>query len=95
MLTGDISFGYKPNKKQLLSLEQFTPYYDANDEPLADFLSPTEATIELGVNINAIYDFIKLGYLECEKQQVKRDLLKWSLKSLLKILNLNIDYLGN
>ena len=72
MLTGDISFGYKPNKKQLLSLEQFTPYYDANDEPLADFLSPTEATIELGVNINAIYDFIKLGYLECEKQQVKR-----------------------
>tara|TARA_R110002050_G_scaffold120067_8_gene237982 strand:- start:2283 stop:4052 length:1770 start_codon:yes stop_codon:yes gene_type:complete len=72
MLAGDISFGYKPNKKRPLSLEQFTPYFDANDEPITDFLSPTEATIELGVNINAIYDFIKLGYLECEKQQVKR-----------------------
>jgi hypothetical protein len=72
MLKGDISFRYKSNKKRSLSLEQFTPYFDANDEPLANFLSPTEATIELGVNINAIYDFIKLGYLECEKQQVKR-----------------------
>lgn len=72
MLTSDISFGYEPNKKRPLSLEQFTPYFDANDEPLADFLSPNEATIELGVNINAIYDFIKLGYLECRKKQVKR-----------------------
>lgn len=72
MLTGDISFGYKANKKRLLSLEQFTPCFDANDESLAYFLSPTEATIALGVNINAIYDFIKLGYLKCEKLQVKR-----------------------
>ena len=72
MLNGDITFGYKPNKKRSLSLEQFTPCFDANDEPIANFLSPTEATIELGVNINAIYDFIKLGYLECLKLQVKR-----------------------
>jgi hypothetical protein len=72
MLNGGISFGYKANKKRPLSLEQFTPYFDANDEPITDFLSPIEATIELGVNINAIYDFIKLDYLECVKQQVKR-----------------------
>lgn len=72
MLNGDISFGYKPNKKQPLSLEQFAPYFDANDEPIRDFLSPNEAKIELGVNINAIYDFIKLGYLEYDKLQVKR-----------------------
>jgi len=72
MLNGDINFGYIPNKKQPLSLEQFTPCFDANDKPLTGFISPTEATIELGVNINAIYDFIKLGYLECDKLQVKR-----------------------
>ncbi|MBL4941600.1 MAG: hypothetical protein JKY81_08045 [Colwellia sp.] len=24
------------------------------------------------MNVNAIYDFIKLGYLECKKQEVKR-----------------------
>ncbi|MBL4941607.1 MAG: TniQ family protein [Colwellia sp.] len=72
MLNGDINFGYIPNKNQPLSLEQFSPCFDANDEPLTDFLSPTEAKIELGVNINAIYDFIKSGYLECEKKQVKR-----------------------
>jgi hypothetical protein len=72
MLNGEINFGYTANKKRPLSLVQFTPYFDDNDEPLADFLSPIEATRELGVNINAIYDFIKLGYLECEKLQVKR-----------------------
>jgi len=72
MLNGDINFGYTSNKKRPLSLEQFTPYFDANDKPLADFLSPTEATKALGVNINAVYDFIKLGYLEFDKQQVKR-----------------------
>jgi len=72
MLNDSISFGYKSNKKRPLSLQQFTPCFDANDEPISDFLSPTEATIELGVNINAIYDFIKLGYLECDKLQVKR-----------------------
>ncbi len=72
MLDGDISYGYALNKKQPFSLEQFSPYFDANDEPLDNFLSPTEATIALGVNINAIYEFIKLGYLECKKLQVKR-----------------------
>ena len=72
MLNGDINYGYTPNKKKPLSLEQFTPAFDINDQPNSQYISPTEATIELGVNINAIYDFIKLGYLECEKQQVKR-----------------------
>ena len=72
MLEKSINYGYTANKKQPLSLDQFAPYFDASDEPITDFLSPTEAKIELGVNINAIYDFIKLGYLECEKQQVKR-----------------------
>jgi len=72
MLEGDVRYGYIPNKKKALSLQQFSPCFDDNDEPFDNSLSPTEAKIELGVNINAIYDFIKLGYLECEKQQVKR-----------------------
>jgi hypothetical protein len=72
MLNGDINYGYTPNKKKPLSLEQFTPAFDINDQPNSQYISPTEATIELGVNINAVYDFIKLGYLECEKLKVKR-----------------------
>jgi len=72
MLNGDISYGYTSNKKQTLSLDQFTPAFNAEDKPCADFMTPTEATAILGVNINAIYDFIKFGYLECEKLQVKR-----------------------
>ena len=72
MLNGDINYGYTPDKKKPLSLEQFTPAFDINDQPNSQYISPTEAKIELGVNINAIYGFIKLGYLECEKLQVKR-----------------------
>ncbi len=72
MLNGDINYGYTQNKKKPLSLEQFTPAFDINDQPNSQYISPTEATIELGVNINAIYDFIKLGYLQHEKQEVKR-----------------------
>jgi hypothetical protein len=72
MLNGGINYGYTPNKKLPLSLKQFTPNFDANDEANNEFLSPGEVSIELGVNINAIYDFIKLGYLEYEKLQVKR-----------------------
>jgi hypothetical protein len=72
MLNGDINYGYTPNKKKPLSLEQFTPAFDINDQQNSQYISPTEATIELGVNINAIYDFIKLGYLQHEKQEVKR-----------------------
>lgn len=72
MLRGSINYGYTPNKKKPLSLEQFTPAFDLNDQPNSQYISPTEATIELGVNINAIYDFLKLGYLQYEKQQVKR-----------------------
>jgi len=72
MLNGDINYGYTPSKKKPLSLEQFTPIFNVNDESNNVFLSPSEATIELGVNINAIYDFIKLGFLQCNKQEVKR-----------------------
>jgi len=72
MLNGDINYGHTPNKKKPLSLEQFTPAFDINDQQNSQYISPTEATIELGVNINAIYDFIKLGYLQHEKQQVQR-----------------------
>lgn len=72
MLNGGINYGYTPNKRLPLSLKQFTPNFDANDEANNEFLSPGEVAIELGVNINAIYAFIKLGYLEYEKLQVKR-----------------------
>lgn len=72
MLDGVIKYGYIANKERLLSLAQFTPIFESEEVSNNQFLSPQEATKELEVNINAIYDFIKLGYLKCKKLKVKR-----------------------
>jgi hypothetical protein len=58
-----------PNNQ--LSLQQFHPCFDNTFQPDA-YLSPKQASIELGVNINAVYDFAKRGFLIIEKQQVGR-----------------------
>lgn len=72
MLNGEISYYFEQNDKQPLSLKQFVPVFNSNDVTDNEYISPKEATVRLGVNINAIYDFIKLGYLESEKRQVNR-----------------------
>jgi DNA-binding transcriptional MerR regulator len=72
MLNGDIKYGYTACKAHPLSLEQFTSAFEPEEVPCSLFFSPKEAAKELEVNINAIYDFIKLGYLECKKLGVKR-----------------------
>lgn len=72
MLSNNIKFGYVSDKEKPFSLMQFTPIFDANDPIDSNFVSPAEAIHLLGVNKNAIYDFIKLGYLEYKKINVKR-----------------------
>lgn len=72
MLNGKTKFNFDRDKHNPLSLKQFTPFFDAADEVNKQYVSPSEAVQQLGVNKNAIYDFIKLGYLDCDKIQVKR-----------------------
>lgn len=72
MLSGEIEYSYKPDKKHPQSLMQFTPTLDDSDEPNPLFVSPSEAIKLLNTNKNAIYDFIKLGYLESQRISVKR-----------------------
>jgi len=72
MLSGEIEYSYKPDMKHPHSLMQFTPTLNDFDEPNPLFVSPSEAVKLLNTNKNAIYDFIKLGYLKAEKINVKR-----------------------
>ena len=58
-----------PNNQ--LSLQQFHPCFDISFQPY-EYVSPKQASEILGVNINAIYDFIKRGFLIGEKKQVGR-----------------------
>lgn len=72
MLNGTVDYYFKPNDATPFSLGQFVPFFQSSDMPNQDFITPREATIRLGVNLNAIYDFIKLGYLYSEKRYVNR-----------------------
>ncbi|MGX1112670.1 hypothetical protein ACSSVW_002076 [Pseudoalteromonas sp. MBR-15] len=72
MLNGKIKFNFDLDKHNPLSLKQFTPHFEIADDKIEEYISPAEAVQQLGVNKNAIYDFIKLGYLNCDKIQVKR-----------------------
>jgi hypothetical protein len=62
---------YIEEPNNLLSLQQFHPCFDNTFQPDA-YISPKQASKTIGVNINAIYDFIKRGFLIIEKQQVGR-----------------------
>jgi len=62
---------YIKDPANLFSLQQFHPCFDNHFQP-DDFISPLQASKELGVNINAIYDFVKRGFLTIEKKQVSR-----------------------
>lgn len=72
MLNGKIKFSFDQDEHNPLSLKQFTPLFNAADDDDKEYVSPIEAVQLLGVNKNAIYDFIKLGYLDCDKIQVRR-----------------------
>lgn len=74
MLSNKISYAFDADSSASNSLNQFIPIFDVSDEPMSDYLSPSGAKEELQVNINAIYDFIRLGYLDCIKLPVKRTL---------------------
>ncbi|WP_160063693.1 TniQ family protein [Psychromonas sp. L1A2] len=62
---------YTENPNNPLSLQQFHPCFDVSLQP-NKYVSPKQASKILGVNINAIYDFAKRGFLIIEKQQVGR-----------------------
>ncbi|MEI6897635.1 MAG: TniQ family protein [Psychromonas sp.] len=53
------------------SLLQFHPCFDISFQP-DKYVSPKQASEAIGVNINAIYDFVKRGFLIIKKQQVGR-----------------------
>lgn len=72
MLSGEIKYNFTQNKKHPNSLSQFIPTFDSSDEPYSHLMTPSEAIRLLNINKNAVYDFIKLGYLESEKVCVNR-----------------------
>jgi hypothetical protein len=72
MLCNKIQYGFSNNKSAPLSLEQFKPEFQANDTALNDLLTPKEACSTLGINKNVVYNFIKIGLLDCIKQQVEQ-----------------------
>ncbi|GLX84306.1 hypothetical protein tloyanaT_05580 [Thalassotalea loyana] len=93
MLSGEIEYSYKPDKKKPNSLMQFIPNLDDTDEPSQLFVSPSEAIKLLNTNKNAIYDFIKLGYLKAEKINVKRTPRPVKMISKASIANFKSHYL--
>lgn len=72
MLSNEVKYGYIASKNKPLSLGQFTPTFESYDDTSDDFLTPPEVCSTLGINKNAVYDFIKVGLLVCTKQNVKR-----------------------
>ncbi len=62
---------YTENPNNPFSLQQFHPCFDNTVQP-DEYVSPKQASEAIGVNINAIYDFAKRGFLTIEKQQVSR-----------------------
>ncbi|MBO1256695.1 hypothetical protein J3L16_13465 [Alteromonas sp. 5E99-2] len=93
MLSGAIEYCYKPDKKEPHSLKQFIPILDDTDEPNQLFVSPSEAIKLLNTNKNAIYDFIKLGYLKAKKIKVKRTPRPVKMISKASIANFKSHYL--
>ncbi|WP_233078864.1 hypothetical protein, partial [Rheinheimera soli] len=72
MLNGKMTYSFAENKSKPFSIEQFVPMALGDDQKIEGYLSPCEASGVLGVNINAIYDFIKRGYLDVEMKSVQR-----------------------
>lgn len=71
ILTDKIAMEYVENLNNLFSLQQFHPYLDLSFQP-NEYVSPKQVSENLEVNINAIYDFVKRGFLLGSKKQVGR-----------------------
>ncbi len=68
MQTGILEFEYVPNIKHPLSLKQFRPISPSLLAPdTSKYATPDHVANELHININAIYEFIKKGFLKAEK----------------------------
>ena len=68
MQTGILEFEYVPNTKHPLSLKQFRPIPPSLLAPnTSKYATPDQVANELHININAIYEFIKKGFLKAEK----------------------------
>ncbi|SFG01583.1 TniQ family protein [Neptunomonas qingdaonensis] len=65
MLQREHLFTFTPEKSQPLNLYQFTIGVDSFFQP-EGYLSPYQAAHQLGVSINAIYDFLQRGFLKYE-----------------------------
>ena len=71
ILNDKIAMVYFENLNNLFSLQQFHPYLDLSFQP-NEYVSPKQVSENLEVNINAIYDFVKRGFLLGSKKQVGR-----------------------
>lgn len=71
ILSNKTAVVYIEDPNNLLSLQQFHPCFDISFQP-DEYVSPKQASKMLGVNINAIYDFAKRGFLPMEKLLVSR-----------------------
>jgi len=71
ILSGETAVTFIENPSNLLNLQQFHPCFDGSDQP-DDYLSPQQASEELDVNINAIYDFAQRNFLSIKKLQTGR-----------------------
>jgi hypothetical protein len=72
MLSGQVNYSYSDSNNAPFSLIKFTPIYQANDDVSTELLTPQEACSALGINKNVIYEFIKIGLVDCIKQKTNR-----------------------
>ena len=72
MLSGKVSYAYSDSNNAPFSLIKFTPVYQTDDDVSTELLTPQEACSALGINKNVIYEFIKIGLVDCLKQKTNR-----------------------
>lgn len=94
MLCGKLEFTYHPNDHNPLSLTQFSPV--ANDEPELyqfNYLTPRQVALMLGININAVYDLVKRGYLNRQMVKIPRHTRRVCLISIDSVNDFQSKYL--
>jgi len=71
ILSGTLNCRMVTDPSQPLSLHQFVPIPSLAEHE-KDFVSPKEASELVGANINAIYDWMKRGFISYQKRNVER-----------------------
>ncbi|WP_334019014.1 TniQ family protein [Alteromonas sp. S015] len=71
ILSGTLNCKMVADPSQPLSLHQFVPIPSLAEHE-KDFVSPKEASELVGANINAIYDWMKRGFISYQKRKVER-----------------------